>query len=253
MFYAQLLLIYRTTTVAGHRIHDADVSELKYSSHHNWIGLDWSWSRSRTFWCQNKAKWSPQTKAPLIPQDSAYSACQTWITFPVTDAFKDQLSFGPKIFLSKGMMEDVRRAGIVTVTVAMGILHWWMFVLCSKWKFVCVHSCFGHSLHAILLCLYVSHALCFYLLCVADIMGGSSVNCTLKLRMRPTELSREPCQEIHLLSHTRMSSLSPSPSLSSINHPVSGKEAAQHSKQPQTQTALSLHKPLTRSQSKGLF
>lgn len=133
-----------------------------------------------------------------------------------------------------------------------------MFVLCSKRKFVCVggiwvHSCFGHSLHAILLCLYLSRALCFYLLFVAHMVGGSSVNCTLKLCMRPTELSQERCQEIHLLSHTRMSSLSPSPSLSSINHPVSRKEAARHSKQPQTQTALSLHKLLTRMQSKGLF
>lgn len=92
---------------------------------------------------------------------------------------------------------------------------------------ICMCLCFDHYSSAILLCsyvshayVYVSHALCFYLLFVAHMVGGSSANCALKLCMRPIKLSREPSQEIHLLSHTLMSSLSPSPSLSSITQPL---------------------------------
>lgn len=105
---------------------------------------------------------------------------------------------------------------------------------------ICMCLCFDHSSCAIMPCsyvshayVYVSHALCFCLLFVAHMVGGSSVNCALKLCMRPIKLSREPSQEIHLLSHTLMSSLPPSPSLSSTTQPL-----LQGRKQHNTQNCL---------------
>lgn len=149
------------TAVGGQRIHEADVFKLKYSSHHSgWnliarFGLElerWVWSS------QNKAKLSPQTKAPLIPQESAYSACQTWIALPFTDAFKDQLLFGPKKFPSKEMIEDVRRAGIVIVTVAIGIFF---FNVCALWQSVCVRVVSACTL--VLVTLYMPYCFAFML------------------------------------------------------------------------------------------
>lgn len=92
--------------------------------------------------------------------------------------------------------------------------------------------CFDHATYVILLCSYVSHAyagqaLCLYLLFTAHMVGGSSVNCAQKMYMKPIKLSLESYREIHFLSHTLMSGLSPSPSLSSIIGLLQGKK--QHS------------------------
>ncbi len=137
---------------------------------------DWKWStKLNRNWTHNQPElglenefgyWnelSPQSKAPSLRpplSDKSISLVrQTWIIFCITDSFKGQLLFGPKISLSEGMIENVRRWSLVTVTVATGFLFCTGEtepVICDKQKLMyvylflsvgggCICTCFDHG------------------------------------------------------------------------------------------------------------
>lgn len=121
-------------------------------------------------------------------------------------------------------------------------IHVWVVFACGCFFF------FNHSSWDIMLC-FLS-----FMLCSLHIWWScSSGNSVLKLCTSHIKLSWEPSQEIHLLSHTLMSSLSPSPSLSSITRLLL-QERNQHGETATNTNCFVLkQQPLTRRHSKGLF